>query len=100
MTQKESDMLREIAYLINECPGPNANIYSLAGYIESCKDYQKINDYVFGFLYNYSEYIDFKQMVRDREIDEEDTIYFKNKADESLQGLRNYIKKRKEEHWS
>lgn len=100
MTAHESEMLRELSDLIATCPAPSINVYALAGYIDACRDYGTINKYVIGFLTNYSEYTDTKQLVRQGEADKEDADYYKECAESALQSLRDFIKRRSAEHWS
>ena len=100
MTRHESGIFREISNLIAECPAPSINVYALAGYIDACKDYGTINKYVISFLSNYCEYSDMKVLVNSGEADQEDADYYKKQADEALQMLRDFIKRRKSEHWS
>ncbi len=100
MTRHESDMFREVSNLIAECPAPSLNVYALAGYIDACRDYGAINKYVISFLINYCEYSDMKVLVSSGEVEKEDADYYKKQADESLQMLRDFIARRKSEHWS
>lgn len=100
MTRKESDMLRELANLISKCPAPSMNVYALAGYVDACKDYQTINGYVVKFLTNYSEYSDCKLFVRSGEISQNEADYHKERAENALRSLREFVQKRTKEHWS
>lgn len=93
-------MLREVSSLIAKCPAPSANAYALAGYIDACRDYKTINDYVIEFLNNYCEYIDCKSLIRSGELSKEDAYYYKECAKRALYKLRRFVQKRTEEHWS
>lgn len=100
MTIHESDMLRELANLIEKCPAPSMNVYALAGYIDACRDYQTINKYVVGFLINYSEYTDYKVLIKSGQAAKEDADYYKECAEKALQSLRDFVERRSKEHWS
>lgn len=100
MTRKESNLLRELAVLIGKCPAPSINVYALAGYIDACRDYQTINNYVIEFLTNYSEYSDYRVLVRSGEADQEDADYYKERSETALRSLREFIERRSKEHWS
>ena len=100
MTIHESDMLLEVSDLIAKCPAPSTNVYALAGYIDACRDYGTINKYVIEILANYSEYTNYKRLVRSGEVAKEDADYYKDRSESALQSLRDFIKRRSEEHWS
>lgn len=100
MTRKESDMLRELSGLISKCPAPSMNVYALAGYIDACRDYQTINSYVIEFLTNYSEYSDCKAFVHSGESNQDEADYYKERAENALRSLREFVQRRTKEHWS
>lgn len=100
MTRRESDLFREISNLIAKCPPPSINVYALAGYIDACRDYGTINKHLIEFLTNYCEYTDCKSLVRSGEIDQEDADYYKERADDALQLLRDFVQRRSDESWS
>lgn len=100
MTRKESNMLRELSGLIAKCPAPSSNVYALAGYIDACRDYQTINDYVMAFLTSYCEYSDCKIFVRSGEVNQDEVNYHKERAETALKSLRDFIQRRSKEHWS
>lgn len=99
MTRHESDLFREISNLIAKCPPPSINVYALAGYIDACRDFGTIK-HLIEFLTNYCEYTDCKSLVRSGEADQEDAEYYKERADEALQLLRDFVKRRSDESWS
>lgn len=100
MTRRESEIFHEISNLVAKCPPPSMNVYALAGYIDACRDYGTINKYLIEFLTNYCEYTDCKSLVHSGEADKEDADYYKERADEALQSLRDFVKRRCGESWS
>lgn len=100
MTRHESSLFREISNLIAKCPPPSMNVYALAGYIDACRDYGTINKHLIEFLINYCEYIDCKSLIQSGDADKEDADYYKERAYEALQLLRDFIKRRSDESWS
>ena len=100
MTRRESEVFQEISNLIAKCPPPSMNVYALAGYIDACRDYGTINKHLIEFLINYCEYIDCKSLIQSGDADKEDADYYKERAYEALQLLRDFIKRRSDESWS
>ena len=100
MTRCENDIFREISGLIAKCPPPSINVYALAGYIDACRDYGTINKYLIECLTNYCEDIEYKCLIRTGEADKEDADNYRERADEALQLLRNFVHKRSDESWA
>ena len=101
MNRTESTVLEEMSRLMRKCPAASPNPYDMVGWIHACKDFQNINYLVSSILSDFSFYSLYKSKIGKDDFDyEEDVLMAKEKYENKLHELREFIDKRISESWA
>lgn len=100
MNKTDAKVLFEVSELMLKCPSISPNPYEIAGTVMACHDFQKINRLVSVIISSYTEYSLFKHKLNDTNFDGEYYVLnAKEKYEQKLEELREFIKTRESQAW-